>query len=87
FGESLPEHTIQTAFERTSEADVFLSVGTSALVHPAASLPVLAAQSGAKVVEINPDATPLSSMAHFCVQERSGECLPSLIDALKARLK
>lgn len=61
FGESLPQQAWRQAQELASECDLMLVVGTSALVQPAAMLPDLAAQAGAKLVEINPEASALSA--------------------------
>ncbi|MEP7154231.1 MAG: NAD-dependent deacylase [Betaproteobacteria bacterium] len=78
FGESLPEEALATAMQMARACDVFLSVGTSTVVEPAASLPFLARQSGATVIEINPDATPLSSIAQISLRGTAGEILPQL---------
>jgi NAD-dependent deacetylase len=78
----LPADVISRAFEEADSCEVFFSIGTSALVHPAASLPLTAKRAGATLIEINPDETPLSGMADFRFAEPSGECLPKLIQAL-----
>jgi len=83
FGEMLPLGVIEQAFTEAEKADVFFSVGTSALVHPAATLPVIAKRHGAVVVEINPDETPLTSMADYYFSVNSGELLPKLVDLLR----
>ncbi|MEW5994579.1 MAG: NAD-dependent deacylase, partial [Candidatus Zixiibacteriota bacterium] len=57
--------------------------GTSAIVHPAASLPLAAKRSGATVIEINPEETPLTQMADISVRAKSGEYLPKLVQRLK----
>ena len=62
-------------------ASVFLSVGTSALVQPAASLPLVANESGAWVVEINPDPTPLTDQVHESLRGKAGDILPALVAA------
>jgi NAD-dependent deacetylase len=59
-------------------AEVFLSVGTSTLVEPAASLPFIALQSGACVIEINPQSTPLSAQARYSLRGAAGAVLPTL---------
>lgn len=82
FGEMLPEETIQEAFEAAERADIFLSVGTSALVHPAATLPVVAKRHGAILVEVNPDETPLTGLADYYFPAKSGELLPELVEML-----
>lgn len=86
FGEMLPEETIRLAFQRTEEAQVFFTVGTSAIVHPAASLPLTARHSGAILVEINLEPTPVTELADYSFTGQSGEVLPKLIEAFKAEL-
>ena len=81
FGEALPAEALGAASEAARSCDVFLSVGTSGLVYPAASLPYEALDGGAAVVEVNPDHTPLSAHAGFAVRGRAGEVLPDLVRA------
>jgi NAD-dependent deacetylase len=80
FGESLPHAIFEQASRAASRCDVFFSVGTSALVYPAASLPMIARDQGAYVVEINPEETPLSSMMDEVLLGRSGEILPRITE-------
>jgi NAD-dependent deacetylase len=84
FGENLPAHALETAWDSAQHCDVFFSIGTSALVQPAASLPIVALQKGATVVEINPDITNISVLATYNLQGPSGEVLPKLVDAVWA---
>jgi NAD-dependent deacetylase len=84
FNEQLPATAIETAFEAAQSCDVFLSIGTSSVVHPAAALATLAADSGATVIEINPSQTPLTERAAYVLQGPSGEVLPELVSALGA---
>lgn len=79
FGEGLPRGVIEQAVLAAEQAEVFLSVGTSSVVQPAASLPLYARRGGGLVVEINPTETPLSSLADFRVPHPSGEALPELV--------
>ena len=81
FGESLPVAELETASEAARSCDVLLSVGTSGLVYPAASLPYEALENGAIVVEVNPERTPLSASADFSLRESAGEVLPRLVGA------
>jgi NAD-dependent deacetylase len=83
FGELLPAEAINGAFAASNEADLFFSVGTSALVHPAASMPMMAKREGATLVEINLEPTPLSDMADFTFFGKSGEILPLIVEKLK----
>jgi len=83
FEEPLPAAEMEQAIKATTSCDVFLSVGTSTVVYPAASLPFEALRKGATVVEINPQATPLTKQAHFVVPGAAGVVLPALWAAVK----
>ncbi len=83
FGESLSPTILQKSIQLSSECDVMFVIGTSAVVHPAASLPFEASEAGAKIVEINPDPTPLSLYADFSIRGKSGEILPLIDEELK----
>ena len=82
FGEALPAEVLEAAIAATRTADVFLTIGTSGLVHPAASLPLLAARQGAVTVEVNPEETPLSEEMTYCLRGPSGVLLPALVAAV-----
>jgi NAD-dependent deacetylase len=82
FGETLPPEALAQAFEAAEWSDVFLSIGTSALVQPAASLPLAALKEGAIVVEINPNATPLTPHTTYFLQGPAGQLLPALLNRL-----
>lgn len=81
FGEELPEAPFQEALEAGRECDVYLVVGTSGLVHPAAGLPAAAGRAGAFVVEINPEPTPLTESVDISIRGESGSVLPALLEA------
>lgn len=80
FGEMLPAGIFQRAANAASRAEVCFVVGTSALVHPAAGLPEVAKRAGAFLVEINPEATPLTNLCDVSLRGRAGELLPRLDD-------
>ncbi|MGH9333445.1 MAG: NAD-dependent deacylase [Vicinamibacteria bacterium] len=82
FGEPLPGDVLSHAFDASAAADVFLVVGTSALVHPAASLPAIARERGAFVVEVNPGLTPLSASVDVRLAGPSAEILPRVVEAI-----
>lgn len=82
FGEPLPQDVLSRAFERAREADLLLSVGTSAQVFPAANVIEIAWQSGAAVIEVNPEATGFSSVADLRVKRPAGEALPELVEEM-----
>jgi NAD-dependent deacetylase len=79
FGEPLPEKIWQQAEAAAREADLFLLIGTSAMVYPAAGLAPIAKSSGARVVEINIAETGFSNSIDEFLQGPSGELLPQLI--------
>ena len=79
FGEMLPAGALEAASEAARGCDLFLSIGTSSLVYPAAALPYEALESGATLVEINPDQTPLTRHADFVLAGAAGEVLPDLV--------
>jgi len=83
FGESLSPTILQKSIQLSSECDVMFVIGTSAVVQPAASFPFEASEAGAKIVEINPDPTPLSLYADFSIRGKSGEILPLIDEELK----
>jgi len=87
FGEMLPQEVLQAAFEAAETAEVFFSVGTSAVVQPAASLPLVAARRGAFLVEINLEPTPLTPVADVFLQGKSGDILPRLLEQFESRSK
>ena len=82
FNEQLPTRALETAFDVARTCDLFLSIGTSSVVHPAAALATIAADQGATVIEINPNQTPLTTRANFALHGPSGEILPELVSAL-----
>jgi len=84
FEESLPEQAIAAALAASRDCDLFLSVGTSTAVYPAASLPFEALHAGAVVVEINPQPTPLTCQAYFVLSEPAGVVLPEFLKCLQA---
>ncbi len=81
FGEVLPSAALHAASQAATECDVFFSIGTSGLVEPAASLARVAMQHGAKLIEINPVATPLTALVTYALQAPSGQVLPALVRA------
>jgi NAD-dependent deacetylase len=79
FGEALDPVVIERAFALAEAADVCLVAGTSAVVHPAASLPAVTAGAGGRVIEVNPDPTPLSVLARPALRGGSAVVLPELL--------
>jgi NAD-dependent deacetylase len=79
FEESLPEKEMQLAAHASTHCDVFLSIGTSTVVYPAASLPFEALRTGATVVEVNAEPTPLTTQATYVLAGAAGVMLPQLV--------
>jgi NAD-dependent deacetylase len=80
FGEPIPSEALETAWREAERCDVFLSVGTAAEVQPAASLPLVARESGARVIEVNPAETAVTRMAHHVLAGPAGVVLPALVE-------
>ncbi len=83
FGEGIPETALEAAYAAVARCEVFVSVGTSALVHPAAGFAEMALRNGARLLEINPDPTPLSSMADYRLVGTAETVLPEVIARLR----
>ena len=81
FGEQLPEGALETAYHESATCKLMLVIGTSAVVQPAASLPVLAQQKGAKIVEVNIERA--FSAADFVVAEKAGAGLSGILEEIK----
>ena len=80
FGESLPVEVLTQAEAAARDCDLFFSIGTSALVYPAAGLPGAALKRSTMVVEINRESTALSAATPFSYRGAAGELLPKLLD-------
>ena len=84
FGEAIPDDALTESFAAAEDCDVFLSIGTSSVVYPAAGLIETACRCGAVTAEINPQPTELAGSLDFALAYRSGELLPELVDLLKS---
>jgi NAD-dependent deacetylase len=79
FGEMLPIDQWERALDAARRADVFLAIGTSAVVYPAAGLMRVARQSGARVAIVNPDPTPADELAEWILRGPAGEILARIL--------
>lgn len=84
FGEVIPEQARDASFAAARLCDVFLSVGTSSLVYPAAGLVEVARENGAVTVEINPEPTMQAASFNYALAGTSGSVLPELLESLAA---
>ncbi len=87
FGEAIPTAAMEAAFRAVDGCEVFLSIGTSALVYPAAGLADAAASRGAIVVEINTNPTPLTASANYPLQGLATFWLPAIAASVERSLK
>jgi NAD-dependent deacetylase len=81
FGEALPEDALLAAQRAAQTCELFLSLGTSSIVHPAAGLIDVALENKARLLEINPEQTPYSGRAAGSIRGKTGEVLPRLFEA------
>ena len=86
FGEALPEGALAEGQELAARCDVMLVVGTSGVVYPAATVPLVAREAGATVIDVNPDRDELARIADVYLRGSGGEVLPALVAAVKERL-
>ena len=84
FGEALPEQAVEAALEASAACDVFLSVGTSSVVHPAAGFIVRARQHGADTAEINLEPTPITPLVRWSILGKAGPALTEIVRRLEA---
>jgi NAD-dependent deacetylase len=82
FGEPMPQGAMREAGALAQQADVMLVVGSSLVVYPAAEIPLIAARSGARLIVVNAEATPLDDLAEVVVLGRAGEILPRIVELI-----
>jgi NAD-dependent deacetylase len=80
FGQSMPAMEMEMAAIVSQQCEVFIAVGSSLVVYPAASFPEIAKQSGAALIIINRTPTPLDSIADLVINEEIGKALPQIAD-------
>ncbi len=86
FGQSMPEKETQEAFERAALADLFMVIGSSLAVQPAASLPQTAKRNKARLVIINRDSTPLDGIADLVIHGQAGPVMAGIVASVKKML-
>ena len=85
FGEPIPRDALESCFDHSQRADAVLLLGTSAAVYPAAEFPVIVHRNGGRLIEVNPQETPLSGLCSAVLRAPTGQALPELLDAITAR--
>ncbi len=85
FGEMISPDYLVRSQQAAARCDVMLVIGTSAVVHPASYMPVIAKENGAKVIEINPERTPLTgSVSDYLVRGKAGDVVTDILTAMES---
>jgi len=83
FGQPLPQKELADSYSHSRNCDLFVVAGSSLVVYPAADMPKVALESGARLVIINQGETPFDRLAHLRFWEEVGKVLPPAVDRLK----
>ncbi len=83
FGQTLPEDVLTQCQLAAQSCDVFLAVGSSLVVYPAAAFPSVAKGAGARLIIVNRTETPLDEIADIVLREEIGKVLPAIVSAQK----
>ena len=86
FGEALPQDVLNQAIYRSRHCDLFIVIGSTLVVYPAAFMPSYAAESGAKLVIINLSPTPMDRYAAVLIQGKAGEVMPKIVERVKEKM-
>lgn len=86
FGESLPEKVLKEATFRSYNCDLFMVIGSTLIVYPAAYMPVYAVDSGAKLVIINLSPTPMDKQATVLIRDRAGEAMSRVLHRVREKV-
>ena len=88
FGEMIPPRALERSRQAASGCDLMLVVGTSAIVQPAAYMPVIAREAGAKIIEINPERTPLTGhISSYLVRGKAGQVMNEILAEVEKRIE
>lgn len=86
FGEPLPQAVLNAATTYSRSCDLFIVIGSTLVVYPAAYMPMYAVESGAKLIIINLTSTPMDAYARVLIRARAGEVMPKIVEKAKASL-
>jgi len=86
FGESLPQQALNEAIEHSRNCDLFIVIGSTLVVYPAAYMPMHAVESGAKLVIVNLSPTPMDSKAAALITAKAGETMGRVVDRVRSKL-
>lgn len=86
FGEALPQKVLNEAIHHSRHCDLFIVVGSTLVVYPAAYMPVYACETGARLVIINLSSTPMDSQATVLINGKAGETMTMVMEKMRSRL-
>jgi NAD-dependent deacetylase len=86
FGEMLPGKVFEEAARRSRKADLFIVIGSTLIVYPAADMPIYAVNSGAKLVIINLSPTPMDNQAAVLIRAKAGEVMSKVIQRVREKV-
>jgi len=87
FGESLPQKVLKEATSRSYNCDLFIVIGSTLVVYPAAYMPIYAINSGAKLVIINLSSTPMDREATVLIRDKAGETMSKVLHRVREKIK
>ncbi len=85
FGEQLPQQTLNDAIHYSRNCDLFIVIGSTIVVYPAAYMPIYAKESGAKLVIVNLSSTPMDSDATVVINNKAGDTMPVIVEKVRSR--
>ena len=85
FGEALPQDVLEEATHRSSNCDLFIVIGSTLIIYPAAYMPMYAVDSKAKLVIINLSSTPMDRQANVLIRAKAGETMTKVIKRVKEK--
>ena len=86
FGESLPTKVLKEATSRSYSCDLFIVIGSTLVVYPAAYMPIYAVDSGAKLVIINLSSTPMDQEATVLIRDKAGETMSTVLQRVREKI-
>jgi len=88
FGESLDERVYNQAFDEAEKADLVLVIGTTGIIRPASNVPIYAKETGAKIIEINPEASEYTSdITDVFINEKATIAMSEILELIKERTR
>jgi len=86
FGEALPQGVLQEASQRSSDCDLFIVVGSTLVVYPAAYMPIYAVRGGARLIIVNLSDTPMDAQANVLIRAKAGEAMSRIVERVREKI-